>query len=789
MAALYHSLFTEKGLELLRESIQNGTKLGITHMSFGDGGGSLPVPDASFNQMVNEVYRVALNRLAPSKDNPNWLEADGVIPSAIGGFNIREVGLWAGDVMVAYANYPPTYKPSGDQGTAQIKTIRIVLQIDNTANFELKIDASIVMATLAVVDEKIAQKDVNSINDLKLLNPNYDGEIYYLKGFYPNNSDGEGRFRWVEQSTKTEVPGIIIKLNSKDIGRFERIFDTHLVNVLHCGAIRDGVTETHTQIKTALNYAIQNNMPCYAPKGTYILGGRVDPTVNTSNTNTLFLGDGRGLTTLKDKDGLTAQLGRYNMSIYLNTPDGITTNSVIVGKMTIDKNGKTSPASSTYPYEFEQAHGLAIASGWNNSKIKFVRVFDFEVKDKIGAGVCLTQGYIDIARIENIIGTDYQHIGGQRGDFEFQAVVTDLEVTGSQGLYTQCEPNVPQPPNGAKCKASFNGCTYNIAEFTAFINSPESQAIEFNNFDSPQIMTLRWCKANGSNVRFNIGSGNTEYWDKLAEGSVFDESCTMVVSTNVANNTTNPFYLREGFFKFKGKIVPDKNFLENTTGFAVKSQLVYNATTKHLLDLDGAIFDPRFERSIDCYANGNYKIRRCTLAARSGLSAIQVGGYGNYYSNVELENNDLTNIVGPFINFIASNTLWSLNFKGVHDSSKLNFTSNQLANTEQCVKCEGAFTSNTIPDKGLVGIRAKINKPAFGTGAEFICTVSSTPNSSAVYQLLHQAGVKLDSTPNRPTGLTAASRGLTYLDTTLSPEGKLITYNGSKWVDHTGAVV
>ncbi|HGF8585151.1 TPA: phage tail protein, partial [Acinetobacter baumannii] len=153
MAALYHSIFTGKGLELLREAIQTGAKLGITHMSFGDGGGSLPTPDAKFTQMVNEVYRVQLNRLAPSKDNPNWLEADGIIPSAIGGFNIREVGLWAGDVMVAYANYPPTYKPSGDQGTAQIKTIRIVLQIDNTANFELKIDASIVMATLQYVED------------------------------------------------------------------------------------------------------------------------------------------------------------------------------------------------------------------------------------------------------------------------------------------------------------------------------------------------------------------------------------------------------------------------------------------------------------------------------------------------------------------------------------------------------------------------------------------------------------------------------------------------------------
>ncbi|MDC5448449.1 phage tail protein [Acinetobacter baumannii] len=191
MAALYHSLFTELGLELLRESIQNGTKLGITHMSFGDGGGNLPTPDATYTQLINEVFRVQLNRLAPSKENPNWLEADGVIPSAVGGFNIREVGLWADDVMVAYANYPPTYKPSGDQGTAQIKTIRIVLQIDNTANFELKIDASVVMATIQSVEE--AKLDVinyvdetkihyvSSLGELLSLSPSQN-QIVYVQG-------------------------------------------------------------------------------------------------------------------------------------------------------------------------------------------------------------------------------------------------------------------------------------------------------------------------------------------------------------------------------------------------------------------------------------------------------------------------------------------------------------------------------------------------------------------------------------------------------------------------------
>ena len=44
----------------LRQAIQNGTKLGITDMSFGDGGGSLPVPDSSFTHLVNEVLKHSL---------------------------------------------------------------------------------------------------------------------------------------------------------------------------------------------------------------------------------------------------------------------------------------------------------------------------------------------------------------------------------------------------------------------------------------------------------------------------------------------------------------------------------------------------------------------------------------------------------------------------------------------------------------------------------------------------------------------------------------------------------
>ncbi|MFY0112138.1 phage tail protein [Acinetobacter baumannii] len=219
MAAQYHSIFTEQGLSLLREAIQNGTKLGITQMSFGDGNGFVPEPDATFTQLVNEIYRTDLNRLAPSANNPNWLEADAVIPSAVGGFNIREVGLWAGEILVAYSNYPPTYKPTADQGTAQIKTIRIVLQIDNTANFELKIDASVVMATIqSVQDAKldvlnyVDETKLSSFTDINKLKDTLTDKEFIL---YKNNM-----YRWSVDSTDLPDDLFIIKSNLHENGRW-----------------------------------------------------------------------------------------------------------------------------------------------------------------------------------------------------------------------------------------------------------------------------------------------------------------------------------------------------------------------------------------------------------------------------------------------------------------------------------------------------------------------------------------------------------------------------------------
>ncbi len=276
MASLYHSLFTEKGLELLRTAIQSGTKLGITHMSFGDGNGVLPTPDAKFISMVKEVYRVPLNRLAASKENANWLEADGVIPSAVGGFNIREVGLWAGDIMVAYANYPPTYKPTGDQGTAQIKTVRIVLQIDNTANFELKIDASVVMATVQYVNEKTLNKIeyVENIEDLKNVIGAVDGQVIFVKKISKN----------YVYTINTNEP----ENNVTVVGKWVMETPDAYYASWFCDAENNPDKPQHVQIQEGYNYATKMNRPFVIDKIYYVesksyRGTETFPALSTEN--------------------------------------------------------------------------------------------------------------------------------------------------------------------------------------------------------------------------------------------------------------------------------------------------------------------------------------------------------------------------------------------------------------------------------------------------------------------------------------------------------------------------
>ncbi|HGT0430073.1 TPA: phage tail protein [Yersinia enterocolitica] len=155
MTARFFALLTNVGAAKLANATALGTRLEITQMAVGDGGGTLPTPSPAQTQLVNEQRRAALNMLTVDPVNTSQIIAEQVIPEAEGGWWIREIGLLDKDGdLIAIANCAETYKPQLQEGSGRTQTIRVILIVSSTAAVTLKIDPSVVLATRKYADDK-----------------------------------------------------------------------------------------------------------------------------------------------------------------------------------------------------------------------------------------------------------------------------------------------------------------------------------------------------------------------------------------------------------------------------------------------------------------------------------------------------------------------------------------------------------------------------------------------------------------------------------------------------------
>ncbi|EQB9728355.1 phage tail protein [Yersinia enterocolitica] len=161
MTAKFFALLTNIGAAKLANATALGTRLEITQMAVGDGGGTLPTPNPAQTQLVNEQRRAALNMLTIDPINTSQIIAEQVIPEAEGGWWIREIGLLDKDGdLIAIANCAETYKPLMQEGSGRTQTIRVILIVSSTAAVTLKIDPSVVLSTRQYVDKKTDDKAI-----------------------------------------------------------------------------------------------------------------------------------------------------------------------------------------------------------------------------------------------------------------------------------------------------------------------------------------------------------------------------------------------------------------------------------------------------------------------------------------------------------------------------------------------------------------------------------------------------------------------------------------------------
>lgn len=183
--ATYKTILTNKGLQLVAAAAAAGTQIVLTDMAVGDGNGNPVTPNPAQNTLARERYRHAVNRLVAMPDDPTAFLAELIIPADIGGFTIREVGLYTNNgELFAVANVPNAYKPTADEGSFGDTVVKMVFKVANASVVTIVFDPNVTVATQTWV--------ANNVNAASLIPGGLTNQ------FLAKNTNANGDFKWVD---------------------------------------------------------------------------------------------------------------------------------------------------------------------------------------------------------------------------------------------------------------------------------------------------------------------------------------------------------------------------------------------------------------------------------------------------------------------------------------------------------------------------------------------------------------------------------------------------------------
>ncbi|ECE5991826.1 phage tail protein [Salmonella enterica subsp. salamae] len=156
----FYTLLTDRGMAKIASTLADKKQLHLQKMAVGDGGGQYYEPTASQIKLRHEVWRGEMNTLTTAPNNPNWLIAELVLPEDVGGWYVREVGVFDDEgELIAIGKFPESYKPLLPGGCGKQVCIRLIMEVSNTTAVTLTVDPSIVLATRDYVDSRLDEHE------------------------------------------------------------------------------------------------------------------------------------------------------------------------------------------------------------------------------------------------------------------------------------------------------------------------------------------------------------------------------------------------------------------------------------------------------------------------------------------------------------------------------------------------------------------------------------------------------------------------------------------------------
>ncbi|ACA41225.1 phage tail protein [Lysinibacillus sphaericus] len=157
MSEKFDTILTNAGLAAVANATITQKQVNFAKLGVGDSNGAYYTPTKEATALRNQKWIGNASSVTTDPDNPNWIVVKAVIPGTVGGFEIRELGIFdENNVLLAIGKLPQTYKPTFSEGSIKELTVKTVFEVTNTSAVTLKIDPSVIYASEKYVDDKVA---------------------------------------------------------------------------------------------------------------------------------------------------------------------------------------------------------------------------------------------------------------------------------------------------------------------------------------------------------------------------------------------------------------------------------------------------------------------------------------------------------------------------------------------------------------------------------------------------------------------------------------------------------
>lgn len=148
MASQYFAILTDYGTRAIAHALSQGQPLQLTQFAVGDGNGQAVTPTASATALVRQTHIAPVSAVSLDPRNNKQVIVELTIPENVGGFYIREMGVFdSQNKLIAYANCPESFKPTESSGSGKVQVLRMILKVESSSAVTLSIDNSVIFVT------------------------------------------------------------------------------------------------------------------------------------------------------------------------------------------------------------------------------------------------------------------------------------------------------------------------------------------------------------------------------------------------------------------------------------------------------------------------------------------------------------------------------------------------------------------------------------------------------------------------------------------------------------------